>query len=236
MKEATDERTIYQRIVDISSSIGSIGKGDYNKGQKFNFRGIDSVYNELHSLMSDNGVFSVPTVLSVESEERETRSGGAATIRLATVKYTFYGAKGDSIESIVIGEGMDYGDKSASKSLAIAHKYALLQIFSVPTSEKKDPDGESFEKVPRRQQSYAGEQQAQHEGPRMISDKQRSAIWAKACAVFGADDAKESIVTLCGELGIPSSSKEQTAKHASTLIERLMVLEKQIQGDGPGGY
>jgi hypothetical protein len=59
-----------------------------------------------------------------------------------TIKYTFYASDGTHIEATVIGEGMDSGDKGASKALAIGHKYALLQALCLPTEDMADPDSE----------------------------------------------------------------------------------------------
>ena len=38
---------------------------------------------------------------------------------------------------------MDSGDKATNKAMAIAMKYALFQVFCIPTDEMKDPDGET---------------------------------------------------------------------------------------------
>jgi len=35
---------------------------------------------------------------------------------------------------------MDSGDKAANKAMAVAHKYALLQAFCIPTEDVKDPE------------------------------------------------------------------------------------------------
>ena len=46
---------------------------------------------------------------------------------------------------MTLGEGMDSGDKASNKAMAIAYKYALFQVFCIPTEEMTDPDGESYE-------------------------------------------------------------------------------------------
>ena len=40
---------------------------------------------------------------------------------------------------------MDSGDKATNKAMAIAMKYALFQVFCIPTDEMKDPDSETPE-------------------------------------------------------------------------------------------
>jgi len=40
---------------------------------------------------------------------------------------------------------MDSGDKASNKAFAIAHKYALLQAYMIPTADMVDPDAETHE-------------------------------------------------------------------------------------------
>jgi hypothetical protein len=61
------------------------------------------------------------------------------------MKYTFYAKDGSSISAVVIGEGMDSGDKASNKAMAVALKYALLQVFCIPTEDTKDPDADSHD-------------------------------------------------------------------------------------------
>ena len=44
---------------------------------------------------------------------------------------------------------MDSGDKGMNKAMSIALKYALFQLFTIPTKEDKDPDATSYEIVPQ---------------------------------------------------------------------------------------
>ena len=143
MSEVAEEKNIYQALTAIMKEVGSIGKGQKNKQQGFNFRGIDDVYNHVQPIMAKYGVFSVPSVLNERSEDRETHKGGTLIYRILTIKYTFYASDGTSVEATVIGEGMDSGDKGANKAMAVGHKYALLQVLSIPTQDMVDPDSET---------------------------------------------------------------------------------------------
>ncbi len=141
----TKKPLIYGKILAIMADIPVIGKKRKNVSQGYSFRGIDDVYNELHDIFVKHKVFTVPTVLDTHHEERQSRSGGTLIYRIYTIKYTFYAEDGSSIDAIVIGEGMDSGDKAGNKALSVAHKYALLQILLVPTDEPKDPEEESHQ-------------------------------------------------------------------------------------------
>jgi hypothetical protein len=136
---------IHEKMVAISKQIGAISKDEKNQQQRFNFRGIDTVYNELHNILAENEVFSLPEVIHQTHEERKTKSGGNLIYRILTIEYTFYASDGSSVTATVIGEGMDSGDKASNKAMSIGHKYALIQAFAIPTQEKKDPDSESHQ-------------------------------------------------------------------------------------------
>ena len=136
---------IYESITKIMEDIPAIGKDQTNKIQGFKYRGIDDVMNALQPLLSKNKVFIVPQILEQNREERTTNKGGNLIYSICKIKYIFYAEDGTSVEAITIGEGMDSGDKATNKAMAIAMKYALFQVFCIPTEEMKDPDGETPE-------------------------------------------------------------------------------------------
>ena len=126
----------------IMAEAKAIGKESRNNQQGFNFRGIDAVMNHLHPIFSKHGVIVLPEVLGERTEERQTKSGGHLLYRILTVKFSFVAADGSSVSSVVIGEGMDSGDKAANKAMAVALKYALTQMLLLPYDEV-DPDAET---------------------------------------------------------------------------------------------
>ena len=136
---------IYAAMADAMADVTAIGKTKRNTQQGFNFRGIDDVYNQLHSILAKHRIFSAPEVLAERSEERKSKNGWALIYRILTIKYTFYADDGSNVSVTVIGEGMDPGDKAANKAMSVAHKYALFQVFMIPTAEVVDPDVESYE-------------------------------------------------------------------------------------------
>lgn len=145
---STDKGLIYKKIALIMAEVGSIGKTNRNKQQGYSFRGIDDVYASLQKLMAKHGVFSVPYVVSDNSEERKSKNGATLIYRILTIMYTFYAEDGSNVTSQVIGEGMDSGDKASNKAMAVADKYACCQVFKIPTSEPKDPEVDSHDVEP----------------------------------------------------------------------------------------
>ncbi len=137
---------IFQQISAVMADIGAIGKDRENKHQKYKFRGIDDVYNSLHEVLAKHKIFTVPNVLKYEREERPSKQGGTLIIMILTVEYTIFAEDGSSVTSIVIGEAMDAGgDKASNKAMSAAHKYALLQLFCIPTEDPKDTENGSPE-------------------------------------------------------------------------------------------
>src|SRR5690606_6278200 len=61
----------------------------------------------------------------------------------------FHATDGSSVSTEVEGEGMDSGDKSSNKAMAVAHKYAILQAFCIPTEDMPDPDAEVHQPTPK---------------------------------------------------------------------------------------
>lgn len=146
---------IYEAISATMNDVGAIGKNTRNTQQGFMFRGIDAVMNALQPALIKNHIFVVPEVLEQTREERQSSKGGNLIYSICKIKYTFYAEDGTSVSAVVIGEGMDSGDKATNKAMSIAFKYACFQVFCIPTEEMKDPDAECHEVRPKKAEDVA---------------------------------------------------------------------------------
>lgn len=142
-------KNIYQTISDVMAEIGFIGKDTKNQQQGFMYRGIDAVMNALNPALIKHKLFVVPEVLEQTREERQNAKGTNLIYSICKVKYTFFAEDGSSVSAVVIGEGMDTGDKATNKAMSIAFKYACFQVFCIPTEEMVDPDAEVHEVAPK---------------------------------------------------------------------------------------
>ena len=154
---------IYKLIGQAIGKIGAIGKDKKNAQQGFMYRGIDQVYNALNPVMAELGIFFCPEVLDQKREERTTKNGTALTYTILTMKYTAYAPDGSNISMTVVGEGMDSGDKGSNKAMSVAMKYAMFQLFCIPTEEMKDPDADVYKDILPK-------------GARMAQDKQPQTV------------------------------------------------------------
>ena len=143
------ENLIYKKIPVIMWKIGVIGKDRINKIQNYQFRWIDDMYNALNQHLTEEKVFFTSEILSTEREERESKNGGTLIYSVITMKFTAYAEDGSSVSSTTVGESMDSWDKSMNKAMSTAYKYALMQIFCIPTEDDKDTENSSPEPKPK---------------------------------------------------------------------------------------
>lgn len=154
---------IFTLIGKAMKEIGAVGKDSINQTQGFKYRGIDAVMNALNPVMAKYGLFITTEVLEQTREERSTvksvwdkdkkqyvEKTSTLIWSVLKIRFTMYAPDGSNISSVIIGEGMDTGDKATNKALSIALKYAAFQIFMIPTEETAvDPDAESHEVAPK---------------------------------------------------------------------------------------
>ena len=108
---------IYSAICGVMEDIGAVGKNDTNKQQGFKYRGIDSVMNALNPSMIKHKVFCTPEVMEQSREERTTAKGATLIYSICRMRYRFFTTDGSYVDAVVVGEGMDSGDKADRKSV-----------------------------------------------------------------------------------------------------------------------
>lgn len=210
---------IYEAICNVMSEIGAIEKSKKNQQQGFMYRGVDDVMNALQPLLVKYKVFIVPEVLEQTREERTTKNGNTVIYSVCKVKYTFYADDGSFVQAVVVGEGMDSGDKATNKAMSIAFKYACFQTFCIPTEEMVDPDAESHEITPQKGQKPAKTPPKQPNKPNKPTKEQILEIgeFAKKKGV----DLKVKGVEWTGK----ASSKEWTMDDLLKVAKKLEEME-----------
>lgn len=146
MQRRHDPRTgVYEALSLIMSKVGHIEKNRSGTGINYKFRGIDDVYSALQQLLAEHGVTPIPWVLSEKREDRQTSKGSWMLYTVLHMQYTLYHRDGSSVVASTVGEAADSGDKSSNKAMSAAQKYALLQIFCIPTEGDNDTENHSPE-------------------------------------------------------------------------------------------
>lgn len=134
------EKQIYKALTGIIGEVNAIGKNSKNQQQGFMFRGIDDVMNELHTLFGKYKVVIVPEVVDYNVSEKTTAKGTIMYVTRSTIKFHFVAEDGSDVVTTNVGEAMDSADKGMNKTMSCALKYALMQMFLIPTKETEDAD------------------------------------------------------------------------------------------------
>lgn len=144
--EKMREPMIYAAICGVMEDIKAVGKDALNKTQGFKYRSIDAVMNALNPAMIKHKIFCAPEVIEQIREERTTGKGSTLIYSVCKTRYRFFTTDGSYVDAVVVGEGMDSGDKATNKAMSAAFKYACFQTFCIPTENLiDDPDADTLE-------------------------------------------------------------------------------------------
>ena len=217
VSEVTEKKNIYQSIAAVMGEIGAVGKTSKNQQQGFMYRGIDAVMNALQPALIKYGVFVVPEILEQTREERVNKNGTTLIYSICKIKYSFYAEDGSSISAVVIGEGMDSGDKATNKAMSIAFKYACFQVFCIPTEEMVDPDAECHEvKAKTEKKAEKKEEPKQEQKNLKATPKQIELLkklvpdeaWGAMLSWAGVDKVEDMTAAQASEVITNKSKKE----------------------------
>lgn len=159
--------SVYKAISAVARELCEQGikKDSVNQQQRFNFRGIDAVYNALAPALVKHGLLILPRMSERSISERTGKSGGALFYVTVKAEFDFVSVEDGSVHTVTTyGEAMDSGDKATNKAMSIAYKYAAFQAFCIPTEETSiDADAEvhsvapiSADEILRQFTEYAG--------------------------------------------------------------------------------
>jgi len=235
---------IYPAISNIMSEIGAIGKDKKNQQQNFMYRGVDDVMNALQPLLIKHKVFAVPEILEQTREERKSAKGHTLIYSICKIKYTFFADDGSNITAVVVGEGMDSGDKATNKAMAIAFKYACFQVFCIPTEEMKDPDGESHELCGKKTTSKpakSGDTISEAQSKRMFAiAKGNKEVIQKVLDKLGykkeSDVYKSDYNDVCSLIKAELNKPESNNLATKTQIAEISALAKAKYTDNKEAY
>ncbi len=139
---------VYQAIAAVMEDVGreGIAKGRRNEMQKYNFRGIDDVYNALAPILARHRLIIVPRVLTRDKTEQASKNGGTLFYVVVQVEFDIICAEdGSRITACTWGEAMDAADKATNKAMSAAYKYMAMQTFCIPTEGDNDADAHYHE-------------------------------------------------------------------------------------------
>ena len=139
--------TVIEAIAAVMADVRSVAKKDRNQAQNFSFRGIDAVVNAVGPALRTHGVLVVPHQVAIHREPVTVGKNGTRMQAVhVDVVYRWYGPEADWLDTHVVAESMDAGDKATSKAMSVALRTCLLQTLALPTDEP-DPDHDVYERT-----------------------------------------------------------------------------------------
>lgn len=160
-------------LMQVKRNLGAIGKGTWNKDQKFWFRSADDVVNSLSPLCSEAGLLPIPEVLSYDATTYQTRSGSTWNMVRVRVRYTLVAEDGSKVSGVGFGEGADPGDKAANKAQTNAFKYFLCTLFMIPTGDVEADAEKPDEQAPPQENPQGRPEGRQQQGEQMPARSRR---------------------------------------------------------------
>lgn len=140
-----ETKMIYKQISKVMGVVGAIEKNRKNLQQNYDFRGIDDMYNALNEHLAEAGIFFTSEIIDASQSDRQSAKGGVLIYTRLKVRWTVWAEDGSFVHTDTVGEAMDSGDKSSNKAMSASYKYALMQLFCIPTQDPKDSENDSPE-------------------------------------------------------------------------------------------
>lgn len=125
----------------VMAAVGYVRGTGRNTQQNYTYTSDEDLLRAIQPAMVEAGLALIPVAVTAETDVAyQTKSGGAMWRRAGTVAYNLVHTSGAIMPVTVYAEGADTADKAAAKMMTSAYKYALRQVFAVPTGDNAEAD------------------------------------------------------------------------------------------------
>jgi len=111
--------------------------------------------------MADEKITIEPKYSIICNDLTKNDRGGLVRSVVIQGSYKIIAEDGSFIEISTIGEAIDHSDKAFNKAMSQAFKYALFQVFMIPTEEEKDTEAKDNPIPPKTQNAPKKEEPKQ---------------------------------------------------------------------------
>jgi len=147
-------KNLAEAVIAVMGEMESLPKDGVNSFQNYAYTTEAMVANTIRPLLVKNGLALIPHNISVT----DAQPAGKFNKSVISATYLLLHKSGESLTVTVPGEGMDSLDKSTTKALTAAFKYALLQMFCVGRGDDGDagmPDNSAARAVAPKSENAA---------------------------------------------------------------------------------
>ena len=129
-------------ICAIMAEIGTIKATGQNSHQRYSYASDADLLRAIQPAMANNGVAMAPTSVTGEpAREVKTAKGGTAYRADLMVTYlVWHTGSAETVAVMAPGCGVDSQDKAVYKAMTGAYKYALRQLYAIPTGDDPERD------------------------------------------------------------------------------------------------
>ena len=110
--------------------VGKSGKAPQQMGS-YSFRSIDDVVNACSGPMNRNGLVIIPAMTETKSETWNDKWRK----EYARYRFRIMHVSGEWIETEMVAQALDNGDKGLGKATSYAYKELLTRLFAIPTGD-----------------------------------------------------------------------------------------------------
>lgn len=126
---------LYQKICKVMGKVERVPKTGYNAFHKYKYVTESDLIESVRKFMAEEGLVLFNSVRDFEIK------GEIATV---TIDFTLACTEtGETITTILVGQGQDKTDKAFYKAYAGATKYFLMKTFLIPTGDDPEADNSS---------------------------------------------------------------------------------------------
>lgn len=208
----TEHANIYEAINAVMQEVGYVNKSKA-KELNYTFAGEAALIAAIRPSMVEHGIVVFPAGVSgLVVEQQLSGKGTPFTHAHGMFSFIFQHIGTDtSFVTQVAGEGIDYGDKAASKAMTVAFKYALRQTFCIETGD--DPDKYASDN------DFGGLKEGNGKRGPSTNAKPQSATQKPPQAASGADDGIDQTTGETASLPLPPINKAMADMDGKELYE-----------------
>lgn len=224
---------LFTKIAAVMGSARKLAKDGHNKYDNYDYVTADKIATHIGSELAAQGVAFLPSVISSELLDYQTKNGSISTRCIVRMQMTFACTEtGATWTSNWDGEAIDRSDKSMNKAIVSAVKYFLNKTFLLAGGKEDDADAESptVEREPQAKAKTANVARAtkaqvkllNEVGTELYKDK-----WEEASVkwVEWATDQKETLVE-----NLDADQIATVIDHIETRIQKAIADQKADAG------
>lgn len=150
---ASVEKTLVQKLVEVSEEIGFIEFDARNQAQSYGYASAAGIIRAINKAMASRGLLCVVTKQTLHhfSTPVKKESQGQAVVE---VEMAVTDGNGDVLKFVGIGQGADSYDKAVTKALTAAKKYALAGLLTLGWGAQDPEADESTDRFAKEDNLY----------------------------------------------------------------------------------